>query len=403
MIDTPRTANTSQTLKLEIKIHQKISEIGKSDWNHCANPEGETYNPFLDYNFLAALEESGSVALETGWGAQHLSATDAQTEKILGVMPLYLKAHSQGEYIFDHGWADAFQRAGGQYYPKLLCAIPFTPARGRRILTAPDAPQASVQTALIKAAQERAEKLGLSSLHLNFVTQKEWQTLGDAGFLLRTDQQFHWLNDGYKSFDDFLCVLTSRKRKNLKRERQKALENGLVIEWKTGADLTETHWEAFYSFYLDTANRKWGQAYLTRAFFSQIQKTMADKTLLIMVKQEDRYIAGALNFIGADTLFGRHWGCIQEHPFLHFECCYYQAIEFAIAKGLKRVEAGAQGPHKLARGYVPTRIYSAHYIPHLGFRAAVENYLEQERQYVENDLKLLTQHIPFKQQDKTHE
>ncbi|MGC6471708.1 MAG: GNAT family N-acetyltransferase [Parvibaculales bacterium] len=387
----------------KLDIHQTISAIPPAEWNRCANPADRDYNPFLDHAFLRALEESGSAVPETGWGAHHLSVTDTRTGKVRAVMPLYLKGHSQGEYIFDHGWADAFHRAGGEYYPKLLCAIPFTPASGRRLLTAPGDNMDAVTSALARGAADLTEKLGLSSLHLNFLTEQEWHRLGDEGFLLRTDQQFHWLNAGYRKFDDFLADLASRKRKNLKKERQKAVENGIEIEWVTGNDLTEAHWDAFYGFYLDTGYRKWGEPYLKRDFFSRIQANMADKTLLIMAKRDSHYIAGALNFIGSETLYGRHWGCSEDHPFLHFECCYYQAIDFAISKGLKRVEAGAQGTHKLARGYVPTRTYSAHHIPHEGFRTAVENYLEQERRHVDNDMSLLSTHTPFKQQDQNHE
>lgn len=387
----------------KLNIHKTISDISAADWNRCANPVDQDYNPFLDHAFLAALEQSKSATPETGWGAHHLSLTDERSNQICAVMPLYLKSHSQGEYIFDHGWADAFHRAGGQYYPKLLCAIPFTPASGRRLLVAPGDNSEMLATALAQEAAAMTEQLGLSSLHLNFLTEQEWRKLGSEGFLLRTDQQFHWLNAGYRHFDDFLADLSSRKRKNLKKERQKAVENDIEIEWVTGNELTEAHWDAFYGFYLDTGFRKWGEPYLKRDFFSRIQTGMADRTLLIMAKRAGQYVAGALNFIGSRTLFGRHWGCSEDHPFLHFECCYYQAIDFAIARGLKRVEAGAQGTHKLARGYVPTRTYSAHHIPHEGFRAAVENYLEQERRHVENDMSVLSTHTPFKQQDQNHD
>lgn len=396
----------TSTPSFKLLVTDAMSKLDATSWNACANPPTQSYNPFLDYNFLKALEESGSAIAETGWEAQHftLKFADGMDNQANGdyaaVMPLYLKSHSQGEYVFDHGWAEAFQRAGGRYYPKLLSAIPFIPASGRRLLTHPsstnETDEAQAKLALITGLKELTEKLNLSSCHINFCAEDEWDLLGKHGFLKRSDQQFHWLNNGYSSFDDFLSALSSRKRKNLKKERQKAVENNIKIECLTGSDLTETHWDAFYSFYMDTSSRKWGQPYLTRKFFSLISDTMPDKTLLILAKREGNPIAGALNFIGGDTLYGRNWGCLEDHPFLHFECCYYQAIDFAIAKGLKRVEAGAQGPHKLARGYVPSRIQSAHYIPHQGFRQAVENYLEQERQHVENDMQVMVDNTPFK-------
>jgi predicted N-acyltransferase len=380
---------------LNLRVVASLSAIKADDWDRCANPPTLAYNPFVKHDFLLAMETSGSATAETGWLGQHLALEDGDGQ-VLGVMPLYLKDHSQGEYIFDYGWADAFYRAGGEYYPKLLSAIPFTPAGGRRLLVPPGPDQELHETNLLAGALTLMDKLNASSLHMNFLPEKDWQWLGDKGFLQRTDQQFHWHNNGYRSFDEFLDALASRKRKNLRKERAKALENGISVDWLTGAALTEDHWDEFFHFYLDTGQRKWGTPYLTRDFFSRIQQTMADDILLIMAKRDGRYIAGALNFIGGDTLYGRNWGCLEDHPFLHFELCYYQAIDFAIERGLQRVEAGAQGAHKLARGYAPHRTYSAHHIAHEGLRDAVRNYLESERRYVDNDIEQLAQHTPFK-------
>lgn len=391
----------SKTDGLHLRVISTLDEIDAAAWDACANPPELPYNPFLRHAFLHALEKSGSATPDTGWLGQHLILCD-NDDTVLATMPLYLKNHSQGEYIFDYGWADAFHRAGGRYYPKLLCAVPFTPAGGRRLLVRPGATGALVgehETALLAGALTLLDKLQSSSLHFNFLPEDEWNRLGAKGFLQRTDQQFHWLNNGYQCFDEFLAALASRKRKNLKKERTRALENGIEIDWLTGAYLTEAHWDYFFQFYVDTGNRKWGTPYLTRSFFSMINETMADDILLIMARREGRYIAGALNFIGGDTVFGRNWGCIEDHPFLHFELCYYQAIDFAIKHQLKRVEAGAQGPHKMARGYTPQRTCSAHYIAHQGLRDAVAAYLESERQYVYNDIEVMRRHTPFRKTD----
>ncbi|MBL6642051.1 MAG: N-acetyltransferase [PS1 clade bacterium] len=385
----------SEAAAVQLKVLTSLTGVAAEDWDACANPDSQTYNPFLRHAFLLAMEESGSAISETGWLGQHLVLEDADGT-VQAVMPLYLKNHSQGEYIFDYGWADAFHRAGGNYYPKLLSAVPFTPAGGRRLLVRDGPNAAGYETSLLAGSLTLLDKLKSSSLHFNFLPEDSWEALGRQGFLQRTDQQFHWLNDGYQSFDGFLEALASRKRKNLRKERAKALENGIEVEWLTGDTLTEAHWDAFFHFYMDTGQRKWGTPYLTRRFFSMINDAMADDILLIMAKRDGQYIAGALNFIGGDTLFGRNWGCIEDHPFVHFELCYYQAIDFAIARGLKRVEAGAQGTHKLARGYVPHRTYSAHYIAHEGLREAVGNYLESERQYVDNDIAVLSNHTPFR-------
>jgi predicted N-acyltransferase len=376
---------------LSVRAVESLREIGEATWQRFANLEGSPRDPFLSYAFLNALEQSGSVSAEVGWLPYHLVLED-EAKQPLGVMPLYLKGHSQGEYIFDYSWADAFERAGGRYYPKMLSAIPFTPATGRRLLVA----SSEHESALVSGAAQFASEMNISSVHLNFLDQAAWQRRGDEGWLLRTHKQYHWQNQGYKTFDDFLDCLSSKKRKNIKRERRDALANDLEIQRLTGAEITEAHWDAFYQFYIDTGARKWGSPYLTRSFFSLMSATMAEDVLLVMVRRDGRYIAGAINFIGGDCLFGRNWGCIEHHPFLHFEVCYYQAIEFAIEHGLSRVEAGAQGEHKLARGYMPSHTYSAHWIVHDGFREAVGRYLEEERTHVAEEIDYLEQFSPFR-------
>ncbi|MDG1112949.1 MAG: GNAT family N-acetyltransferase [Pseudomonadales bacterium] len=376
---------------LSVRAVDSLREIGEATWQRFANLEGSPQDPFLSYAFLNALEQSGSVSADVGWLPYHLVLED-EAKQPLGVMPLYLKGHSQGEYIFDYSWADAFERAGGRYYPKMLSAIPFTPATGRRLLVA----SSEYESALVSGAAQIASEMNISSVHLNFLDQAAWQRRGDEGWLLRTHKQYHWQNQGYKTFDDFLDCLSSKKRKNIKRERRDALANDLEILRLTGAEITEAHWDAFYQFYIDTGSRKWGSPYLTRSFFSLVSATMAEDILLVMVRRDGRYVAGAINFIGGDCLFGRNWGCIEHHPFLHFEVCYYQAIEFAIEHGLSRVEAGAQGEHKLARGYMPSHTYSAHWIVHDGFRDAVGRYLEEERTHVAEEIDYLEQFSPFK-------
>ena len=303
-------------------------------------------------------------------------------------------------YVFDHGWAEAFEHAGGRYYPKLLGAVPFTPAAGRRLLVRVDAERGEheVETHLVAGCVEIARRFEVSSLHFNFLETDQWERLAGLGFLRRTDQQFHWENDGYASFDDFLARLSSKKRKNLRRERRIALENGIEVEWVTGSDLREHHFDAFHEFYLDTGSRKWGRPYLNRRFFGLVGETLADRTLLVMCRRDGRYVAGALNFIGGDTLYGRNWGCIEDHPMLHFEACYYQAIDFAIAHGLRYVEAGAQGPHKIARGYLPRRTHSAHWIAHEGLRDAVARYLVRERHVVAESMEVVASHSPFRRE-----
>jgi predicted N-acyltransferase len=314
-------------------------------------------------------------------------------------MPCYLKSHSLGEYVFDHGWADAYARAGGTYYPKLQASVPFTPVTGKRLLVRPDADSAKHEAILLQAAVELTERLGNSSLHITFLTRAEWELAGELGFLQRTDQQFHWQNQTYRSFDDFLVALSSRKRKAIRKERREALSGGIEIEWLTGRDLTEAHWDAFFAFYMDTGSRKWGSPYLTRTCFSLFGETLADQILLVLAKRAGSYVAGALNFIGTGALYGRYWGSLEEHPYLHFEVCYYQAMEFAIAHKLARVEAGAQGAHKLARGYLPVQTYSAHYIADPALRCAVADYLKRERLAVAREIALLTEESPYRNSD----
>ncbi len=384
-----------------VRVEPDITAIDAAEWDACANPPasenntGRPYNPFISHAFLSALEESGSASASTGWAPHHLILDDGRGG-VLACMPCYLKSHSQGEYVFDYGWADAFERAGGRYYPKLQAAVPFTPVTGRRLLVPDGEDVETRESYLLNAAATLLERHGASSLHLTFLTQCEWERAGRLGLLRRTDQQFHWQNQDYGSFDDFLNALTSRKRKLIRRERREACPDGVCIRHYSGSDITEAHWDAFYSFYLDTGSRKWGQPYLNREFFSLIGQTMADRVLLIMCERDGRPIAGALNFIGGDTLYGRYWGCVEDHRFLHFEACYYQAIDFAIEHGLAGVEAGAQGPHKLARGYVPQTTYSAHLIADPSLRSAVARFLDQERRYVEMENEQLARHAPYR-------
>ena len=377
-----------------IRVSSAISEIDRDDWDRLANPHEATHNPFVSHAFLQALEDAGTVSPKTGWIPQHLTAEDGAG--LSAAMPLYVKTHSRGEYVFDAGWAEAFARAGGEYYPKLQVAVPFTPVPGRRLLTRGDEGATHALHLLAAGSVTLAEKLEASSVHITFLTKPEWEALGKIGFLQRIDQQFHWLNAGYTTFDDFLATLASRKRKAIRKERTAALEDGITIEHLTGSAITEAHWDAFYEFYVDTGNRKWGRPYLNRKFFSLIGTAMPERTLLIMARQAGRYVAGALNFIGGDCLYGRYWGESGHHPFLHFEICYYQAIDYAIAHGLPRVEAGAQGEHKLARGYMPAETYSAHFIADAGLRRAVEHYLVREREAVRETSELLASLGPFK-------
>ncbi len=368
-----------------------IGEVAAAAWDACAGGD----NPFVSHAFLKALEDSGSATPETGWAPHHLVVEDA-SGRIVGCAPVYLKSHSYGEYVFDHAWADAFERAGGCYYPKLQVAVPFTPVTGPRLMVRAGADPATVRRALVAGCVALARRAGVSSLHVTFPTEAEWRELGEAGFLLRTDRQFHWSNRGYRSFDDFLAQLASRKRKAVRRERRAALAEGLTVETLTGAAITPAHWDAFYRCYVATSERKWGHPYLNRAFFEMLGEEMADRVVLVMAANRGRTIAGALNLVGGDTLFGRNWGALEHHRFLHFELCYYRAIEYAIERGLSRVEAGVQGPHKIARGYLPKITYSAHWIGHKGLRDAVAHYLDHERPAIEAEVEALADHAPVR-------
>jgi hypothetical protein len=370
---------------LRIRVLSAIADVPAGAWDACANPrpssEDHVYNPFISHAFLSALEASGSATARTGWQPQHLIA-ETEDGRMLGAVPAYLKSHSRGEYVFDAGWAEAYERAGGSYYPKVQVSVPFTPATGRRLLVPPAENAELIRRGLASGLIELTKLRDASSVHVTFAPETEWRMLCELGFLQRNDQQFHWENANYATFDDFLNALAARKRKAIKRERREALEHGIEVQWLTGSDLTESAWDHFFAFYIETGSRKWGRPYLTRQFYSLIGERMADQVLLVMAKRAGRTIAGAINFIGGDTLFGRHWGAIEHHPFLHFELCYYQAIEFAIQHKLQRVEAGAQGEHKLARGYMPVTTYSAHYIADPSLRRAIADYLKRERAYV---------------------
>jgi predicted N-acyltransferase len=376
---------------VRIRIVERLAEVSAAAWNSCAGGD----NPFLCHAFLEALEASGSAAARTGWLPQHVLVEEADG-RLMAAAPLYLKSHSQGEYVFDHGWAQAYERAGGSYYPKLLSAVPFTPVTGPRLLVRADAPPGTVET-LIAALVEVARAHKVSSLHVTFPTREDWEQLGAAGFLQRSGQQYHWENRGYARFEDFLAALNSRKRKQIRRERRDALVAGLEIETLTGGDLEPKHWDAFYRFYRATTDHRWGGAYLTRGFFDLLHQRLADRVVLVMAREGKRYVAGALNLLGRDTLYGRNWGTIGDYPFLHFELCYYRALDFAIERGLARVEAGAQGTHKIQRGYLPTPTYSAHWVRDRGFARAVETFLERERAAVAAEMDELTQELsPFR-------
>jgi len=339
------------------------------------------------------LEQSGCASAETGWAPRHIWLTNEKGEPV-GAAPLYAKTHSRGEYVFDHGWADALHRAGGSYYPKLQCAVPFTPVNGPRLLAGDEEGKSGLIAALVQAAEE----WGYSGAHLTFLEQDDKEACSAAGLLMRRDRQFHFLNRAYESFEDFLDSLSSRKRKNIRKERRSA-QDGISISRLTGDDLKTEHWDVFYACYMDTSRRKWGHPYLNREFFARIHETLKDNILLIMAFQDEQPIAAALNFIGSKALYGRNWGCLTHKPFLHFELCYYQAIEAAINMGLSRVEAGAQGEHKLARGYEPVATHSAHHITHPGLRGALVDYLTQERQAVEHNIEILGKYTPFKKSD----
>jgi predicted N-acyltransferase len=378
----------------DVRIVSSAAEIGAEAWNRCANPDGRPDpHPFTRHEFFAALEESGSAVRSAGWMACHLVRGDNSA-----ILPAYMKGHSQGEYVFDHAWAEALERAGGDYYPKLQACVPFTPAPGKRFLVAQGG-EASVRT-LLEAGIAATTQLEASSLHITFCTQAEWRAAGAAGYLLRTDQQFHWHNKGYRDFNDFLAELSSAKRKMLRKEREAVRAEGVSFELLTGGDITEHHWDHFFEFYMQTGSRKWGTPYLTREFFSRIGASMAEQILLVIARRGGRPIAGALNLFGEGILYGRNWGATEYVPFLHFETCYYQAIDFAIARGFSRVEAGAQGAHKLLRGYMPVPTYSAHYIAHRGLRRAVDDFLARERVAVAAHRDELAEHGPFRKTEK---
>lgn len=368
------------------RLGRGVASFEPADWDRCAG----TADPFLSHAFLSALEESGSATPRTGWQSVPI-AIDGEDGAPAAVMPAYVKSHSQGEYVFDHGWADAWERAGGDYYPKLQIAVPFTPVPGRRLLTRGE----ELAPGLIAAAEAVVNQHGLSSAHATFIAQEEVGLFERAGWLIRVDSQFHWRNRNYGSFDDFLGDLSSRKRKAIRRERAAALE-GLEVQHLSGAAITEAHWDAFWVFYQDTGSRKWGRPYLTRSFFSLLGERMADRILLVLALRGGRPIAGALNLIGEEALYGRYWGTIEEVAHLHFEICYHQAIEAAISRGLSRVEAGAQGPHKLSRGYAPVPTFSAHFIPNQDFRRAVADFLAAERRAVAREIGALAEMTPFR-------
>ena len=394
---------------LTLQVINSIAEVSAEAWDACANPAsadadckngsrvglGCGYNPFISHDFLASMELSESVRPRVGWQPMHILATDEQ-DLLLGAVPCYAKSHSRGEYVFDHGWAEAYERAGGSYYPKLQVSVPFTPVTGRRLLVRPGPTAETVRASLADTLIEICRRSAASSVHVTFPTETEWDLFGAHGYLKRTHQQFHWENAGYDTFESFLGALSSRKRKTIRRERAEALAADISVHWLTGSDLTESIWDAFFEFYMETGSRKWGRPYLTRSFYSLVGAKMRNRILLVMAKRRGRWIAGAINFIGSDTLFGRHWGAVEHHPFLHFELCYYQAIQYAIDHKLLRVEAGAQGEHKISRGYLPTTTYSAHYIADPGFRRAIDDFLKRERAYMTAAGEELAEMAPFR-------
>ncbi len=383
---------------LIVRAHSAIAEIDAADWDRCAGQHGADANPTVSHAFLKALETSGSASAETGWLPQHLTLEDS-SGRVLAAVPLYLKSHSYGEYVFDWGWAEAYERAGGRYYPKLQCSVPFTPVTGARLLIAEDSDWKATAGALLSGLLQIFERHHVSSLHITFPEKREWDVLGDAGLLQRRGFQYHWQNRGYESFEHFLGALSSRKRKAIRRERQKALAaEGLTIRRLTGTEIEERHWHAFHRFYLNTVDRKWAQDYLKRDFFVSLGESMADKVLLVLAEHDGRPVAGAFNIIGADALYGRNWGCAAQFDFLHFEACYYQAIDFAIERGLSRVEAGAQGEHKIQRGYLPNATFSAHLIRDPRFSEAVEDFLAQERLGIARQMAMLAAHSPFRKE-----
>lgn len=379
---------------LTISVIGDLANIERAAWDALANPADQPYDPFLSWDFLRSLEESGCVSAANGWQPAHLIARDMSGAAV-GAMPLYAKDHSYGEYVFDHAWADALQRAGGQYYPKLQCAVPFTPVPGRRIF----ARDAAVQIALAQGAIGLAQRAGASSVHATFAEEDLVRRLAPLGYQTRAGLQYHWFNRDYATFADFLNALSSQKRKSIRRERERACE-GVRIRRLRGAEITARDWDFFFRCYMDTGSRKWGSPYLNRAFFDLLSQRMADRCVLFVAEEADGVpLASALNLVGGDALYGRYWGRVTDVPFLHFELCYYQAIDLAIELKLPRVEAGAQGEHKLARGYVPVQTFSAHWIEHDGLRNAVKHYLRQETPAVVEEAEILADHAPFKKAD----
>jgi predicted N-acyltransferase len=376
---------------LTLTLHPRIADISASEWNACAGSD----NPFVSHAFLSALEDSGSAGARTGWLPQHAALRDGDG-RLVAAAPMYAKSHSYGEYVFDHGWANAFERAGGDYYPKLQVAVPFSPVPGPRLLIRPNS---ALSPALLAGALvQGCEELGLSSVHVTFCQESEWAALGAAGWLQRIGVQFHWTNQGYGSFEDFLSTFASRKRKTVRRERRDANDAGLNFRTLVGAEITERDWDAFYRFYTSTVDRKWGSAYLTDRFFPLLSERLGDAVVLMLAEHNGQPVAGALNLAGSDTLYGRNWGCRGDWPFLHFELCYYRAIDYAIARGLRRVEAGAQGEHKIQRGYLPATTYSAHWISHPGLRRAIAAFLQEEQPEMRAHMAALAELSPFKQE-----
>ncbi len=376
--------------QITVKVVAHISEVDADGWDACAGGR----NPFVSHAFLNALEESGSVTARTGWQPQHLVVEDGNGD-VAACAPLYLKSHSYGEYVFDWGWADAWERAGGSYYPKLQSAVPFTPATGPRLLIREDAPD-ELHDILLSAMVQLARQHKVSSLHITFPPKEQWDRMGAAGFLKRTGKQFHWENRGYESFDDFLGRLQSRKRKAIRKERREVQDQGVRLRALAGDEITSDHWDAFYHFYIDTIDRKWGRPYLNREFFAILGETLSELAVMVVGEEDGDLICGALNLKGEDTLYGRNWGCSRDFRFLHFEACYYQAIDYAIRHGLRWVEAGAQGPHKIQRGYLPREIYSAHYIDDPNFANAVKDFVEREAREVEYEIAGLMRYSPYR-------
>jgi hypothetical protein len=376
---------------LTLRSEGKIAAIPAAEWDGCAGAG----NPFVGHAFLSALEESGSASDASGWTPNHLLIETAEG-RLLACAPLYVKSHSFGEYVFDWSWAEAWQRAGRDYYPKLQCAVPFTPVSGPRLLIRPGAEGMGLERVLAEAMTGLCDQAALSSAHVTFPTEAEARGLEGQGWLLRIGEQYHWPNRGYASFDDFLGALSSRKRKTLRKERQQAAGLGVTIQTLSGDDIKPRHWDAFHRFYLDTVSKKWGQAYLNREFFARLGASLAERVALVIAEDNGRMVAGALNLIGDDALYGRNWGALGEYRFLHFEMCYYRAIDFAIARGLARVEAGAQGEHKVSRGYLPVPTYSAHWIREAPLRRAVAQFLTRERQDVAASIRALTEASPYR-------